>query len=437
MSIFQQATEQLRKAAQYIGSSEDIITILTTAERKVSVSIPVVMDDGSTQLFHGYRMQHNALLGPYKGGLRYHPQVNEDEAQALAFWMMVKNAVVNVPFGGGKGGIQVDPKSLSPAELERLTRSFVRRIADVIGPHKDVPAPDVNTTAQIMEWIADEYQHVLSESGQDTSTYRAVITGKPVAYGGSEGREEATGLGGAIVLQEILRKLQPSSNDTDASSVYNLPSVTYPLTVAIQGFGNVGYFLARYLHKATTPEGKPMFKIAAVSDSQGAIQADSIDPEEVMKEKKKQGKISEKLGKRISNEAILELPVDILVPAALEHVINQHNVANIKASIILEMANGPTTKEAAEVLDAQGCIVIPDILANSGGVTGSYFEWKQNIDKETWDLETYRSKLRSYMTNATNEVWNTSKKYSVSLRTAAYITAIQRLEAALNRAISQ
>lgn len=419
MNIFKDATEQLREAAKNLETPEDILDILTTAERKVSVSIPVQMDDGSYKLFQGYRMQHNSLLGPYKGGLRYHPQINEDEAQALAFWMMVKNAVVNVPFGGGKGGIQVDPKSLSSGELERLTKSFVRRIAHVIGPTVDVPAPDVNTTAQIMQWIVEEYTEIMSDSTEDKSTLQAVITGKPVEHGGSKGREEATGLGGATVLKDILAK---QANE-----------LIYPLTVAIQGFGNVGHFLAKYLYDARTVDGKPMFRIVALSDSKGGITADSLDPRAVMADKKESGSISDKFGKRISNVEILELDVDILVPAALEHVITKDNVHNIKANIILEMANGPTTKEAAQILDKRGCIVIPDILANSGGVTGSYFEWKQNMTGETWTLEVYRTKLHSYMAKATDEVWNNSKKYSCSLRTGAYITAVQRLVAAIKR----
>ena len=419
MNIFKEATEQLREAAKNLNIPEDILDLLTTAERKVSVSIPVKMDDGSYKLFHGYRMQHNSLLGPYKGGLRYHPQVNEDEAQALAFWMMVKNAVVNVPFGGSKGGIQVDPKSLSTGELERLTKSFVRRIAHVIGPTIDVPAPDVNTTAQIMQWIVEEYSEIMSDSTENKSTLQAVIMGKPVEHGGSEGREEATGLGGAIVLKDILAK--------------QAHELTYPLTVAIQGFGNVGHFLAQYLYDARTSEGKHMFHIIALSDSKGGITADSLDPRAVMADKKETGSISDKLGTRISNDQILELNVDILVPAALEHVITKDNVDNIKAKIILEMANGPTTKEAAQILDKRGSVVIPDILANSGGVTGSYFEWKQNMTGETWTIEVYRAKLHEYMTKATDEVWSNSKKYSCSLRTGAYITAIARLIAAMER----
>lgn len=419
MNIFKEATEQLREAAKNLNTPEDLLDILTTAERRVSVSIPVTMDDGTHKLFHGYRMQHNSLLGPYKGGLRYHPQVNEDEAQALAFWMMVKNAVVNVPFGGGKGGIQVDPKLLSSGELERLTRSFVRRIAHVIGPTIDVPAPDVNTTAQIMEWIADEYGRVVGATSDRSSTLRAVVTGKPVDYGGSEGREEATGLGGAIVLQEILPKMESTTS--------------YPLTVAIQGFGNVGYFLAKYLHEARTADDKSMFRIIAVSDSKGGITADSLNPDEVMADKKENRSISDKLGKRISNDEILELDVDVLIPAALEHVINKENVDNIKAKIILEMANGPTTKEAAQILDDNECVVIPDILANSGGVTGSYFEWEQNMKGDTWTTERYRRELHTYMTQAADEVWNAHKSHTVSLRTAAYIVAVQRLVAAIDR----
>src|SRR3989344_5379691 len=281
MSMFEEATQQLWDAAKILKIPAMDIEPLVIPERTLEVTIPVTMDDGTKRIFNGYRIQHNSILGPYKGGLRYHPQVDEDEAKSLAFWMTIKNAVVNVPFGGGKGGISVDPKKLSQRELEELTRVFTRRIADIIGPEIDVPAPDVNTNSQIMRWIAEEY--IKLKGGN--KKLRAVVTGKPVDLGGHEGREEATGLGGSIVLESILKKIGKSK---------------YPLTVAIQGFGNVGYFLAKYLFNSKTKDGKSMFKVVAISDSKGGIATKNIkgkafnmegmDPDKVMECKKERGR---------------------------------------------------------------------------------------------------------------------------------------------------
>ncbi|PIP61675.1 glutamate dehydrogenase [Candidatus Roizmanbacteria bacterium CG22_combo_CG10-13_8_21_14_all_38_20] len=430
MSMFEEATQQLWDAAKILKLPAMDIEPLVIPERTLEITIPVTMDDGTKRIFNGYRIQHSSILGPYKGGLRFHPQVDEDEAKSLAFWMTIKNAVVNVPFGGGKGGISVDPKKLSQRELEELTRAYVRRVADVIGPETDVPAPDVNTNSQIMRWIAEEYINIKSKiqnpkSKQETNMLRAVVTGKPVDFGGHSGREEATGLGGSIVLESILKKIGKSK---------------YPLTVAMQGFGNVGYFLAKYLYAAKTSDGKPMFKLVALSDSKGGITAfkgEAFNSEKVMECKKERGRVANcycvggvcdlRAEQRITNEELLELPVDILIPAALEGVINMDNARNIKAKIILEMANGPTTKDAALYLDRHGKIVIPDVLANSGGVTGSYFEWKQNMEGTNWSLTKYRKELRNYMETATDSVSKTSKKYKCSLRTAAFITALKRL----------
>lgn len=352
----------------------------------------------------GYRVQHNNWLGPYKGGLRYHSQVDLAEVNLLAFLMTIKNALIGVPFGGAKGGLQIDPKSLSKKELERLTRSFAKALAPNIGPKIDVPAPDVNTNAQIMDWFADEYGD------------RAVVTGKSLKNGGSEGREEATGLGGFFVLEKLVSKL----------------NLNKPLTVAIQGFGNVGSQIASLLTG---------YKIIALSDSQGAIfdkERQGFNIKLISACKLEKGLIADcycigsvcdvaARSEKIANEQLLELDVDILVPAALENVITKKNAKNIKAKIILEMANGAITQEADEILQKRKVLVVPDVLANSGGVTVSYFEWLQNMKNEHWSKEKVVADLKKYMENAFNEVWKIHQAQKVSMRSAAYMIALRRL----------
>ncbi len=413
---WQQALAELEKAASHIKVSQALLERLKTPDRVIEVSPPVVMDDGRTQVFHGYRVQHNNMRGPYKGGLRYHPKVNMDEVKALSFWMTMKNAIVDVPFGGGKGGITVDPKMLSEGELERLTRAFTREIAPYIGPELDVPAPDVNTNAKIMAWMRDEYARA---TGKDAP---AVVTGKPIEKGGSEGRIEATGLGGFYVLAEIMK--QTGRRKSGAS-------------VAIQGFGNVGKYLANYLKDAG-------FSIVALSDSKGGIYVKSGIPDlkTVAECKEKSGKLAgcycvgsvcdlsnmEVLGGRdITSLEALTLPVDIAVPAALENAITKENAADVQASIVLEMANGPTTREADEILKKKHALVIPDVLANSGGVAVSYYEWYQNMHGETWEKDTVFQKLKEKMEDASRAVYAASKEYGVTLRDAAYIVALKRL----------
>ncbi len=385
-------------------------------DRIVDVSLPLLMDSGEVKTYEGFRVQHNNILGPYKGGLRYHEKVDLDEVKALSFWMTIKNAVVNVPFGGGKGGIAVDPKKLSEKELERLTHVFTERLYPVIGPNLDVPAPDVNTNAKIMSWIVDEYSKI---AGKETL---AVVTGKPIEKGGSEGRTEATGLGGSFVLEEIVtlsgKKLEG-------------------LTVAISGFGNVGSFLAEYLLKLGC-------KIVALSDSKGGLYVPGgiVDIGQVKKCKEERGVISgcycvgsvcdvgnqDKLnGKTITNEELLELPVDVLVPAALENTITKENASKIKVSIILEMANGPTTLEADKILNEKGVLVIPDVLANAGGVVVSYFEWYQNINNEKWKKDEVFKKLEAKMKDAAKEVWYRAQSEKITLRTSAFRVALDRL----------
>ncbi len=395
------ARKQLERAATLVEVDPEVLARLERPDAIIDVTIPVVMDDGTERSFRGYRVQHNNILGPYKGGLRYHPQVDLDEAKALAFWMTMKNALINVPFGGGKGGIEVDPRTLSEAELERLTRAFTGKIALHVGPEKDVPAPDVNTNSKIMHWIVDEFSKLV---GVHTP---AVVTGKPIEHGGSEGRTEATGLGGSYALLAIL------------SQISRKPA---GLTMAIQGFGNVGSYLARYAKESG-------IRVVALSDSKSAIYIqEGIDLKEVEAYKKEKGTFKGFHDADIAPETILSLPVDIVVPAALENALTEHNAHDIKASIVLELANGPTTLEADEILRSKNILVIPDILANAGGVVVSYFEWLQNKTGQKWTKETVFKELKQKMDAAAARVSSTSKEKAVSLRDAAYIVALQNIQ---------
>ncbi len=423
------------------------LEILKSPQREISVSLPVVMDSGEIHMFQGYRVQHNNTLGPYKGGIRYHPGVTLDEVKALAFWMTIKCAITGVPFGGGKGGVIVDPKTLSAGELERLTRAYAARMWDTIGPYADIPAPDVNTNAQIMEWLAEEIksQKLKANNKITKNELLATVTGKPLNKGGSEGRKEATGLGGTFVLQEVLAKIKSQTTNSKIqtnpkqqnSSSRHLESsiwdsrVPRQSTVAIQGFGNVGYFLAKFLYAAG-------FKIIAVSDSKGGILVPrGLSPELTLECKRKNGYLAGcycvgsvcdlRNGRPISNEVLLELPVDILIPAALENVITGENAHKIKAKVILEMANGPTTPAADTVLHEKGVTIIPDVLANSGGVTVSYFEWYQNLKGLHWNREFVYKKLKTYMQKAVERVWETHLTYKTDLRKAAFLNALKRI----------
>lgn len=409
--------KQLEQTSKKINIDTLLFNRLLEPDKITEVEIPVKMDNGKTKSFKGYRVQHNNIVGPYKGGLRYHPEVSMSEVKALSFWMTMKNAVIDVPFGGGKGGIIVDPKQLSEKELENLTRQFTRKLFNVIGPHKDVPAPDVNTNPKIMSWIVDEY----SSLSKDKHSH-AVATGKPQDKGGSLGRTEATGLGGAYALMKILEKMNINPKG---------------LTIAVQGFGNVGKYVAKFLQK----EG---LKVVALSDSKGAIYIpDGIpDIEKVMECKEEKGLIAQcycvgsvcdlmnkdKLGGReITADEILELPVDVLIPAALENVLTKENAHKIKAKFVLEMANGPTTLEADEILKNKGAVIIPDILSNSGGVAVSYFEWYQNIHGQKWSKEEVFKKLKEKMERAAEKVFQTKEKFETTLREAAYIVALEKI----------
>ena len=413
---FKNALNQLDKALKYLELTSDQIERLRNPEKIISVNFPVEMDDGHKKIFHGFRVQHSSKRGPYKGGIRFHHQVDMNEVKALAFWMAVKCAVADIPMGGGKGGVEVDVKKLSEKELENLSRAYVAAIANDIGPQLDVPAPDVNTTPQIMGWMTDEFIKIRTKQGtlsvEEKSRLLATFTGKPLDYGGSEGRKAATGRGGFFVLQALLEKIKA------------IPSHGKKLTAAIQGFGNVGFYIAKFLAESG-------YNIVALSDSRGGIavknpEADSLDPVSVLKCKKEKGTLNG-CGANITNKELLELPVDILVPAALENQLTSENAGQVKAKIILEMANGPTTPQADEIFFKKNVTVIPDVLANSGGVTVSYFEWKQNLEGEKWTEDKVNTLLKDKITKAALEILATSRDMKTDLRSAAFITAIRRL----------
>ncbi len=402
---FENALTQLDRAAAVMNLDARVHTALKTPKHVHVAAIPVVMDDGSTETFVGYRSQYNDALGPYKGGIRYHWNVTEDEVKALSFWMTMKCAVVGLPLGGGKGGIIVNPKELSEGELERLSRGYVRELYQHLGPTKDVPAPDVYTNGQIMAWMLDEYEKLVGEHAP------GMITGKPLALGGSRGRDKATAQGGVFVLLEAVKKMGWEPSKT---------------TVAIQGFGNAGAHMAELL----SAEG---FQIVATSDSKGGIKSEAgLDVAALDAHKAETGKVEGFVGTQtISNEELLELPVDILVPAALENQITQDNAPRVKAKMIVELANGPTTPEADAILFKNGVVVVPDILANAGGVTVSYFEQVQNAANYYWTEDEVAQKLAKIMITAFTEVWAVKEKHNIDLRTAAFVSALGRVSEAM------
>ncbi len=397
--------EVLEKAAKMLGLEEKDYAAVKYPERELKVAVPVEMDDGSVRVFEGYRVQHSSSRGPCKGGIRYHQDVNIDEVKALAAWMSFKCAVVNIPYGGGKGAVKVDPRELTKNELKNLTRRYTAMILPLIGPERDIPAPDVGTNAEIMGWIMDTYSMFKGY------TVPGVVTGKPVDIGGSLGRKEATGRGVMFMTREILHRL-------------GMPMIG--TRVAVQGMGNVGGTAAALLYN----EG---CKIVAVSDVSGGIYCKaglnikeilsffSKNPGKLLKDYDAQG-IS-----RISNEELLTVECDVLVPAALENQITEQNAALIKASVIVEGANGPTTVEADRILERNGKTVVPDILANAGGVVVSYFEWVQNIQSLMWDEEEVNRALEKIMIRAFNEVWDKKKEKDTTMRMGGYIVAIDRI----------
>jgi glutamate dehydrogenase (NAD(P)+) len=400
-SVFNAMLQEFDGAARLLGLDPGIWKILTNPKRQIIVSCPIQMDNGEIEVFTGYRVQYNITLGPAKGGIRYHPDVTLDEVTALAAWMTWKCAVAHVPFGGGKGGVVCDPTRMSRRELEALTRRYVAEIIDAIGPEKDVPAPDVNTNDQVMAWVMDTYSMHVGH----TST--AVVTGKPIEMGGSLGRREATGRGVMIVTREAAKHL-----GLDIQGA----------TVAVQGFGNVGSVSADLL--ATIGA-----KIVAVTDWKGGVHNPQGLDVAKMIEFAKQNKTIDGFpgGEAIDNEQLFSLDVDVLVPAALENQITEENAPNIRAKIIAEGANGPTTPEAHKLLHERGVFVIPDILANAGGVTTSYFEWVQDRHGYFWEESEVNKRLEAKMVEAFHDVLDTSIKYKTDLRTAAYVVAINRV----------
>lgn len=401
VSVFETASAQFDRAAGLIGLDDEMQLLLKTPFREVRVELPIRRDDGSLGVWEGYRVQFNGSRGPFKGGIRYHPEVDMDEVRGLSALMAWKTALVNIPFGGGKGGITVNVKELSVFELERLTRKFIARIGHILGPYRDVPAPDVNTNAQVMAWIFDEYS---SRHGYAP----ACVTGKPLAMGGSPGREAATGRGAVMVFEEIAKK-----EGWDPAA----------MTAAIQGFGNVGSFAARFIRELGV-------KVVAISGSRGAyFNGDGIDIEAAAAHRREAGTLEGLMGvEEITNEELLALDVDILLPAALGGVIHARNAANVKARVVLEAANAPVTEEGENILiDTGNVMLIPDVLASSGGVTVSYFEWVQNIQQFGWDEERVNGELSKIMSRATSEVYELAEEKQESLRTAAFILAIERI----------
>lgn len=416
--VFADAVSRVQRVGKEAGVPAEIIGALSAPRSVHIASLPVRMDDGRTIHFQGYRCRYSDALGPTKGGVRYHPNVDQAEIQALALWMTLKCAVVGIPFGGGKGGVVVDPKRLSRLELERLSRAYVRAMADVIGPDRDIPAPDVYTDERIMGWMADEYQAIHRKSTP------AVITGKPVALGGSLGRSEATGRGAFLALREFAKRRDLVPAET---------------RVAIQGFGNAGSTVGLLLDQAG-------YRVVAVSDERGGVFSEQgLDVEALYNQKQStcgvgrvycEGSVCDCSAaggiEKISNAELLELDVDVLVPAALEGVIGRENVDRIRARLVLEVANGPVRGDVDARLEERGIAVLPDILTNAGGVVVSYFEWIQNRQGYAWSLPEIRDRLEDVLQTAFDDVWTIFEEGAGSLRTAAYIVALRRLEAAIS-----
>jgi len=419
--VYQKSREEILEIGKKFNLPQDNLEEFLEPDRVLEVKIPIKL--GSELVtFKGFRSQHSNVLGPYKGGLRFHPRVNKDEVMALSLWMSLKTAVIGIPMGGGKGGIAVDPKALTEGQLEALSREYTKRIYDILGFERDIPAPDVNTNPKIIDWMVDEYIKIAKKNKTqipDNKLY-ATFTGK--AKNGLSGRAEATGFGGVVILKELAKKLKLNPKKT---------------TVAVMGFGNVGYFFANLASEAG-------FKVVAVSDSKGGIV--KKDPEGnfipldiplVFECKNEKGSLAgcycaggvcdTRGGQMITNDELLTLPVDILIPAALEDVINDNNMQNIKAKIIIEMANGPVTPKAHHYLTEKKAVIVPDILANSGGVAGSFIEWEQNIKNKIYKKTYVLERLEKMMINAFNNVWEHSLKNKTNLKEASYLVALEKI----------
>jgi glutamate dehydrogenase (NAD(P)+) len=407
---FEIAREQLRRVAAIFDIDQNLVNVLGTCKKAVEVSIPVGMDDGSTSVFTGYRVTHNSARGPSKGGIRYHPDVTLDEVKALAMWMTWKCALMGIPFGGAKGGVTVDPKQLSRGELERMTRRYTTEIINEIGPEKDIPAPDVGTDGAVMAWIFDTF------SMNKGHSVLGVVTGKPLTIGGSLGREEATARGALFCIRDAVAKRDGRLDG---------------MTAAVQGFGNVGSFLAKFLHE----EGA---KVVAISDSRAALyNPKGIDIAAAFAHKREHATLAGlKDADQMTNDELLLLDVDILAPCALEQVITERNANQVKASIICEGANGPVTPAADAILEDNGVLILPDVLANAGGVIVSYFEWVQGLQEYFWKETEVNAKLNDIMSRAFEETWETAEQRNMPMRVASYGLAVRRVaEATITRGI--
>ncbi|MBO0960511.1 Glu/Leu/Phe/Val dehydrogenase [Neobacillus sp. MM2021_6] len=399
LNLFYSTQTVIQKALNKLGYTNEMYELLKDPIRLLTVRIPVRMDDGSVQIFTGYRSQHNDAVGPTKGGVRFHPEVNEEEVKALSIWMTLKCGITDLPYGGGKGGIICDPRKMSFRELERLSRGYVRAISQIVGPSKDIPAPDVYTNSQIMAWMMDEYSRLREFDSP------GFITGKPIVLGGSQGRETATAAGVTICIEEAVKKKGMELKGA---------------RVVIQGFGNAGSFLAKFLHDAGA-------KVVAVSDVYGGVyDPNGLDIDYLLDRRDSFGTFSQLFKDTITNQELLELECDILVPAAISNQITAKNAANIKASIIVEAANGPTTLEATSILTERGVLLVPDILASAGGVTVSYFEWVQNNQGYYWSEEEVHQKLAKVMIESFENIYQTAATHQVDMRLAAYMTGIKK-----------
>lgn len=415
-SLFEEASQRINEVLNYVDISEDTVETLKYPKAVIIVSIPVRMDNYDLKIFKGYRVRYNDLLGPTKGGIRYHPNVSIDEVKSLAFWMTFKCAALSLPYGGGKGGITCDPKKLSRFEIERLSRGYIDAIADFIGPDVDIPAPDVYTNQMIMGWMMDQYSTIKRR------IIPSVITGKPLSMGGSLGRNTATAVGAFITMETLVPRLLKQKE---------------PITAAVQGFGNAGAELAELLYNAG-------YKVVAVSDSRGGIYSKKgLDIPQVRRFKEStrtlkavycEGSVCNIMTdhEEITNEELLKLDVDILAPSALEDQITESNADKVKAKAIFEVANGPVTPGADKILNDRGITVVPDILVNAGGVTVSYFEWIQNRTGFYWPIEKINDRLREKMIDETNRIWDIAQEKSIPLRTAAYVHAFKRITEAVN-----
>nr|WP_174613624.1 Glu/Leu/Phe/Val dehydrogenase [Virgibacillus ihumii] len=400
MDVLSSTRTVVKTALEKLGYPDEVFELLKDPIRMMTVRIPVRMDDGSIKIFTGYRAQHNDAVGPTKGGVRFHPDVTETEVKALSIWMSLKAGIVDLPYGGGKGGIVCDPREMSFRELEGISRGYVRAISQIVGPTKDIPAPDVFTNSQIMAWMLDEYSRI------DEFNSPGFITGKPIVLGGSHGRESATAKGVTIVINEAAKK-----KGLDVKGA----------RVVVQGFGNAGSFLAKFLHDAGA-------KVVGISDAYGGLHdPDGLDIDYLLDRRDSFGTVTKLFNDTITNEELLELDCDILVPAAVENQITEENADRIKASIVVEAANGPTTLEATKILTERGILLVPDVLSSAGGVTVSYFEWVQNNQGYYWEEDEIEEKLQSIMIKAFNNIYNTAQTRRVDMRLAAYMIGVRKM----------